>query len=204
VHRCSSRTDEAAPRPLLGETPLMLRALCGSSRVREDLPRLVRAAGPFRADPANHSPAPTDTFSCAGPAACIAVDGSETSDLLEPRSPAYDSTVLLEFESINSIFESEMRFTRTRIPRAAREFSGPARRRERRLGSAWPEGLCPRGTPRRRAVLATLAATLDPLSVPGGAGGWLRGSQPTPPNDAARESAAKTDRPPRPSASGAL
>jgi hypothetical protein len=47
--------------PLLDKTPLVLRAHFGSSRVREDLPRLVREVGPSRANSANRSPAPTDT-----------------------------------------------------------------------------------------------------------------------------------------------
>ncbi len=43
------------------KTPLGLLAQFGSSRVREDLPRLVRRVGPSRTGSANRSPAPTDT-----------------------------------------------------------------------------------------------------------------------------------------------
>ncbi len=51
-------------------------------------------------------PPPPTPVSYAGHAACGAVSGSETSDLLGPRPFAYDSTVLLESESINWIFRS--------------------------------------------------------------------------------------------------
>ena len=46
--------------PLPDKTPLGLLAQFGSSRVREDLPRLVREVGPSRTSSANRSPAPTD------------------------------------------------------------------------------------------------------------------------------------------------
>ena len=48
-------------------------------------------------------PPPTPAL-YAGHAACDAVDGSETSVLLEPRSTAYDSKVLLQSNSINPFF----------------------------------------------------------------------------------------------------
>jgi hypothetical protein len=49
-------------------------------------------------------PPPPTPISYAGHAAFDAVDESETSDLLEPRSTAYDFTVLLESKSINQFF----------------------------------------------------------------------------------------------------
>ena len=62
--RCTgSHPERMRPHqwPLLDMTPLVLRALIGSSRVREDLPRLVREVGPSCASSANRSLAPTDT-----------------------------------------------------------------------------------------------------------------------------------------------
>jgi len=84
VHRFTSRTDEAAPVPLLGETPLVLRAHFGSSRVREDLPRLVREVGLSRAGCANHSPAPTDTCLVRRPRGMYC--GRRKRDLGSPRA----------------------------------------------------------------------------------------------------------------------
>ncbi len=62
--RCTgSHPERMRPHrwPLLDMTPLVLRAHFGSSRVREDLPRLVREVGRSCAGSAIHSPAPTDT-----------------------------------------------------------------------------------------------------------------------------------------------
>jgi hypothetical protein len=82
---CSERMLEA---PGSGKTS---RAISAKSAV------LAPAARIFR-------PPPPTLVSYAGHAACGAVSGSETSDLLGPRPIAYDSTVLLESRSINRIF----------------------------------------------------------------------------------------------------
>ena len=61
VYRFTSRTDEATPLAATERTPLMLRALFGSSRVREDLPRPDREVGRCGSGCADHSPTPADT-----------------------------------------------------------------------------------------------------------------------------------------------
>ena len=162
-------------RPLLEKTPLVLRAHFGSSRVREDLPRRVREVGRSGLAPRIVRPPPPTPALYAGHAACDAVDGSETSVLLEPRSTAYDLTVLLESKSINRFL---MKGTRWFPPR--RPTVSP---RER--------GVAPAG-PRSPADLATLAPARDQVAAPGNLGGK---SLPTAdlPNDAAGESAARVD-----------
>ena len=82
---CSERILEA---PGSGKTP---RALSAKSARLAPAPRIVR-------------PPPPTPISYAGLAACDAAEGSGTSDLLEPRSPAYGSTLLLESGSINPVF----------------------------------------------------------------------------------------------------
>ena len=86
------------------KTPLGLLAQFGSSRVREDLPRLVREVGLSRTSSANRSPAPTDSNLVRRYRSMRCGRGKRDSDLLEPRSPAYESTVLLESGSINRVF----------------------------------------------------------------------------------------------------
>jgi hypothetical protein len=88
-------------------------------------PRIVRPPPPTPALYADH-------------AACDAADGSETSVLLEPRSTAYDFTVLLESNSINQFFHvgHAMALAPARLEGNGESF-GFASRGPDRLGLVW-------------------------------------------------------------------
>ncbi len=93
-------------------------------------------------------PPPTPAL-YAGHAACDAVDGSETSVLLEPRSAAYIITVLLESKMINRFFHVGHAMLLTPAPHGiAGESAGFAMRRRDLLGLVPSAGSYPRGTAR--------------------------------------------------------
>jgi hypothetical protein len=129
------------------------RAICPRSwPILALAPRIVRP------------PPPTPAL-YAGHAVCDAVDGGETSVLLEPRSTAYDSTVLLESKLINRFFHlgHATVLTPALLGLAGEPFGFALRRRgvsapsgwrslrirfaaKRRFGLVLSAGSCPRGT----------------------------------------------------------
>jgi hypothetical protein len=139
VHRFTSRTDEATPLAATRENSSL------APRAIWKLPGPGRPPAPCSAKSADLAPAPRivrppppTPVQYVGHAALDAVGESETSDLLEPRSAAYNFTVLLGSKSINQIFGSAARFFAADRSRArARRILPPA--------------------PRGRADLATLA-----------------------------------------------
>ena len=192
--RCTgSHPERMRPhhRPLLEKTPLVLRAHFGSSRVR----KTSRATSAESADLALaprivRPPPPTLTpILHAGYAAGDAVDGSETSDLLEPRSTAYDSTLLLKSRSINRVFIWVTQWFSSRNPTASlANPTGSLCGDEAFSASSGARGVAPAG-PRSPADLATLA----PARGRGGGPERLGGGKSLPaadlPNDAVGESA---------------
>ena len=132
-------------------SPLVLRAHFGSSRVRKTSRAISAKSAEFAPTARIFRPPPPTPVLYAGHAACGAVSGSETSDLLGPRPIAYSSTVLLQSRSINRISADSHVFFRTH--------SGSLERRS-----------CPAG-PRTPADLATLAPARGQLAASGNLGG---------------------------------
>ncbi len=139
-------------------------------------------------------PPPPTPVTYAGHAACDAVDGSEASGLLEPRSTAYDTTVLLESESINRYFVWGGKwFLPRHLHALAGESFGSALRRRGLFGLVWRARICPRGTTRPSRSRYTRARS-------GLAGGSKKsGGKSLPaadlPDDAAGESASRVGSP---------
>ena len=133
VHRFTSGTDEATPSAATRENssraPSAFWKLPGPGRPPAPCPRsrTILALAPRIVRP----PPPTPAL-YAGHAACDAADGSETSVLLEPRSTAYDFTVLLESKSINRFFHVGHAMVLTRAPHglAGESFGFALRRRD--------------------------------------------------------------------------
>jgi len=177
-----------ATRENSSRAPSAFWKLPGPGRPPAPCPR----SGPILAlTPRIVRPPPPTPIAYAGPAACDAVGGSETSDLLEPRSPAYESTVLLESESINRVFHLGKIIYRTGDPTTS-----PANPRDSLCGdetcsvSSKARGL-PRGTAQSSRSRYTRAR-----SEPGGGSEKSRGQIAAAadlPNDAAGESAARVD-----------
>jgi len=131
--------------PLPDKTPLGLLAQFGSSRVREDLPRLVREVGPSRTSSANRSPAPTDanlvrrfrSMRC----------GRGKRDLGSPRA-AIPSVRIHRTPRIginqSSFSSRENDLSHRRPDHLAGESSGFALRRRDLFGLVWSAGIAPR------------------------------------------------------------
>jgi hypothetical protein len=136
-------------------------------------------------------PPPTPAL-YAGHAACDAVDGSETSVLLEPRSAAYIITVLLESKLINRFFHLGHAMVLTPASHGiASESSGFASGDEIFSASFQARGVTPAG-PRGPADLATLAPARGHVPAPRNLGGKSLPAADLP-NDAVGESAARVD-----------
>ena len=106
----------AATRENSSRAPSAFWKLPGPGRPPAPCPR----SGPILAlAPRIVRPPPPTPALYAGHAACDAVDGGETSVLPEPRSAAYDTTVLLESESINRFFHVGHAIALTPAPSAS-------------------------------------------------------------------------------------
>jgi len=136
VYRFTSGTDEATPLAATRENssrpPCAFWKLPGPGRPPAPRPRREPISAPA---PRIVCPPPSTPALHAGHAACDAVDGSETSVLLVPRSTAYVSTVLLKSKSINRFFHlgCALVFT-TALHGRAGESSGFALRRRGLFG----------------------------------------------------------------------
>jgi hypothetical protein len=179
----------AATRENSSRAPSAFWKLPGPGRPPAPCPR----SGPILAlAPRIVRPPPPTPALYAGHAACDAVDGGETSVLLEPRSTAYDSTVLLESELINRFFHVGHAMALNPAPLGlAGESLGLALRREAFSASSRVRGVAPAG-PRSPADLATLAPFRGQVAIPRNLGGKSLPAADLP-NDAADESAARVD-----------
>jgi len=196
----------AATREYSSRAPSAFWKLPGPGRPPAPCPR----SGPILApSPRIVRPPPPTPALYAGHAACDAVDESETSVLLEPRSTTYDTTVLPESKLINRFFHVGHAMVLGPAPHGlAGESFGFALRRRGLFGPVWlansadslcgneassdpsrARGVTPAG-PRSPANLATLAPARGQVAAPRNLGGKSLPAADLP-NHAAGESAAR-------------